>query len=71
MNKMKKLAFAVFAVVGTSGCASTQVAGLASPDETRVAQAQAAEHKVSRALPSYGSRGGYRFRRFAAVAATS
>lgn len=70
MNKMKKLAFAVFAAVCMSGCASTQVAGLASPDATGVAQAQA-EQKVSRALPSYGSRGGYRFRRFAAVAATS
>ena len=65
-NKMKKLAFAVFAVVCMSGCASTQVAGLAKAD---AAQAPVVEQKVSRALPSYGTMGGYRYRRFAAVAA--
>jgi hypothetical protein len=73
MDKMKKLAFAVFAVVGMSGCANTPTAGLDSRVEAKapVAAMQAAEQKVSRALPSYGSRGGYRFRRFAAVAVTS
>jgi PBP1b-binding outer membrane lipoprotein LpoB len=73
MNKMKKLAYAVFAVVGMSGCTSMQVASLASADQApaSVAQKQAVEHKVSRALPSYGSMGGYRYRRFAAVAAAS
>ena len=65
MEKMKKVAFAVLAVIGMSGCASTQVADLARADAE---QAQAAEHKVSRALPSYGSMGGYRYRRLAAVA---
>lgn len=67
MEKMKKLAFAVFAIIGISGCASTQVADLARPD---AAPAQVADQKVIRALPSYGSMGGYRYRRFAAVAAS-
>ena len=67
MEKMKKLAFAVFAIIGISGCASTQVADLARPD---AASAQVADQKVIRALPSYGSIGGYRYRRFAAVAAS-
>ena len=73
MDKMKKLAFAVFAVVGMSGCANTPSAGLDSRDEAKApaAATQAAGHKVSRALPSYGSMGGYRYRRFAAVAAAS
>ena len=68
MNRTKKLAvaaFAVFALIGASGCASTKVAGLAGADG---APAPAAEQKVSRALPSYGSMGGYRYRRLAAVA---
>ena len=68
MNRTKKLAvaaFAVFALIGASGCASTKVAGADG------APAPAAEQKVSRALPSYGSMGGYRYRRFAAVAAAS
>lgn len=68
MNKMKKLAFAVVAVAGFSGCASTQVAG--RPDAA-AAPAPVAELKVMRALPSYGSMGGYRYRRFAAVAAAN
>lgn len=71
MEKMTKLAFAVvavFAVVGFSGCTSMQVAELAKADS---APAQAGEQKVSRALPSYDNKGGYRMRRFAAVAAAS
>jgi len=71
MDKMKKTAFAVgagLAIFGMTGCASTQVAGLVNAD---AAQAPIAEQKVSRALPSYGSMGGYRYRRFAAVAAAS
>ena len=73
MNKMKRLAFAVLAVAGMSGCANAPLAGLDSADEARapVAATPAAERKVSRALPSYGSMGGYRYRRFAAVAAAS
>jgi outer membrane lipoprotein SlyB len=61
MNKGRKLAVAVLAVVGLSGCASTQVAG---PDR---ASAGPVEQSVSRALSSYGTLGGYRYRRFAAA----
>ena len=68
MNKMKKLAFAVVAVAGFSGCASTPVAERAG---AAAAPAPLAEVKVMRALPSYGSMGGYRYRRFAAVAAAN
>ena len=68
MNKTKKLAVALLAVASLSGCASTQIAELASGQEMQAApKAQIAEPKVSRALPTYGSRGGYRYRRFAAV----
>lgn len=67
MNKMKKLAFAVVAVAGFSGCASTPVA----ERPAAAAPAPVAELKVMRALPSYGSKGGYRYRRFAAVAAAN
>lgn len=66
MNRMKKLAVAVLAVLGFSGCASTQLAGVAQSD---AAQAPVAQTKVSRAMPSYGSMGGYRYRRLVAVAA--
>jgi PBP1b-binding outer membrane lipoprotein LpoB len=58
MKKMSKLAFAVLAAVGFSGCTNMQVA----------APAQVAEQKVSQALPSYDNKGGYRMRRFASVA---
>ena len=71
MKKMNKLAFAVcagLAALGISGCAGNQVAESAGPD---AAQAPVAERKVIRALPSYGSMGGYRYRRFASVSATS
>ncbi len=68
MNKMKKLAFAVVVVAGFSGCASAPVAVLPGAE---AAPAQVAELKVMRALPSYGSMGGYRYRRFAAVAAAN
>lgn len=68
MKKMNKLAFAVFAVIGFSGCASTQVVELTRVD---AAPAQLEGQKVIRALPSYGSMGGYRIRRFASVAAAS
>jgi uncharacterized lipoprotein len=72
MNKTKKLVVAVLAVAGLSGCASTQVADLARGQEMQAApQARNAEPKVSRALATYGSRGGYRYRRFASAAVTS
>ncbi len=70
MNRhLKKLAVAVFAVAGLSGCATSQVAG---PDGVEAAPAvPAAERMVSRPMPSYGSMGGYRYRRFVAVAASA
>jgi len=68
MNKMKKLAVAALAVAGLAGCASTRVAETAEMD---AAQSPVAEKKVLRALPGYGRLGGYRFRRFAAVATSS
>ena len=68
MNQLACTAFAVFAVIGISGCASTPIADLATAD---AAPAPVAEQKVIRAMPSYGNMGGYRYRRFAAVAAAS
>ena len=65
MNKLKKLAVAVLAVAGLAGlagCATNQATGLPKAGAT-----PAAEQQVLRALPSYGSMGGYRYRRFAAV----
>ena len=72
MNKTKKLAVALLAVASLAGCASTQVAELASGRDMQAApQAQPAEPRVSRALATYGSRGGYRYRRFASAAVSS
>ena len=65
MKNTKKLALAVLTVAALSGCTSMQISELARAD---AAPAQAEEVKVMRALPSYGSMGGYRYRRFAAVA---
>jgi len=71
-NKLKKLAVAVLAVCGMSGCASTQVAKLAGASEgANAAPATSAETQVMRPLQSYGAMGGYRYRRFASAAATS
>ena len=67
-SKLKKLAVAVFAVADLTGCATTQVAGTAGADAV---PAPAAERMVSRPMPSYGTMGGYRYRRFVAVAASA
>ena len=48
---------AVLAVAGLAGCASTQVA----PGSE--VQAAAEPQQVSRPAPTYGSMGGYRYRR--------
>jgi uncharacterized protein YceK len=64
-NKTKKLALAVLATAVLSGCSSMQVAELS---RAGAVPAQAEETKVMRPLPGYGSMGGYRYRRFAAVA---
>ncbi len=58
----KKLAVAVLAVAALSGCATTRTADLR---DTPAAAPAAA--KVSMPMRSYGSLGGYRYRRFAAV----
>jgi outer membrane lipoprotein SlyB len=60
MKNMNKLAVAVFAVLGLSGCASTHVAGPAAADAVTVREVQ-----VLRPTQNYGSLGGYRYRRFA------
>lgn len=68
MDKMTKLVFVasvVLAAAGFSGCTSMQVAELGRAD------AAPAEQKVSRALPGYDNKGGYRMRRFTSVAAAS
>ena len=66
MNKTKKLLFAGLMVAGMSGCATTM--------DTRSAkaapQAAPAETQVSRPA-SYGSMGGYRYRRFTTASAAS
>ena len=65
MNNTKKLAVAVLAVAALSGCATTQVAETREP----AAKAPVAVEKtmVSQPTQSYGSLGGYRYRRFVAV----
>ena len=70
MNNTKKLAVALLAVAGLSGCASTRIAEMAQGQEMRGQENQAPQKTVSRALPSYGSFGGYRYRRFASAAVT-
>jgi len=69
-NRMKQLALAAcaaLAVFAMGGCASTQISELARAD----AVPAAAEPQVLRPLKSYGAMGGYRYRRFASVAASS
>ena len=61
-NNMKKLAVAVLAVAGLSGCATTRNADLHGADA-----APAKEIQVSRPSQSYGSMGGYRYRRLVAI----
>ena len=63
MNKMKMLSIAILAVAGLTGCASTRVAELARADAVPADEPQ----QVSRPAPSYGSMGGYRYRRLVTV----
>ncbi len=66
MNKMKKLSFAVLAVAALSGCATTRTADFAASATSAMPVEQ-----VSKPAPSYGSMGGYRYRRFVAVSASA
>ena len=68
MNKNSKWLLAVLAVCGMSGCASMRTAELSGADAI---PAMAADLQVIRPLQSYGTMGGYRYRRFAAVSAAS
>ena len=68
MKHAKTLAVAILAVAGFSGCASTRVAELAGAE---AAPAAVESHEVSRPAPSYGSRGGYRYRRLVKVTIAS
>lgn len=65
MRSLKKAVLAVSVGLLTSGCVHTQSVDRAGP----AADAPAPEAKVIRALPSYGSMGGYRYRRFAIAGA--
>jgi uncharacterized protein YceK len=64
MNKTKKLAVAVLVVAGLSGCATTRTADLAGAG---AAPAKEQPQQVSRPSASYGSMGGYRYRRLVAI----
>lgn len=66
MNKMKKLTFAVLAVAALSGCATTRTAEFAAAATSAMPLEQ-----VSRPAPSYGSMGGYRYRRFVTASASA
>ncbi len=67
MNNSKKIAVAAIALAALSGCASTRVAELASTE----AAPAAAPREVSRPAPSYGTMGGYRYRRLVKVTVTA
>jgi curli biogenesis system outer membrane secretion channel CsgG len=66
MNNIKKVAVAALAVAALAGCATTRTADLAGANAM-----PAKEYQVSRPAPSYGSMGGYRYRRFVAVSASA
>jgi len=61
MNNTRKLVLVVLAAAGMSGCATART-DLAATEAAAPADAQ-----VSRPTASYGSMGGYRYRRFVSV----
>ncbi len=67
MGSMKKLAVAVLAVAAMSGCATGRNADLSKTEAAPAVEQQ----QVSRPTQSYGSLGGYRYRRFVAVSASA
>jgi uncharacterized protein YceK len=64
MNHGKTLALVILATAGLSGCATTR-------SEIAAADAVAPTTQVSRPVQSYGSMGGYRYRRFVTVTIAS
>jgi uncharacterized protein YceK len=64
MDHGKKIAFVILAIAGLSGCATTR-------SEVAAADAVAPATQVSRPVQSYGSMGGYRYRRFVTVTVAS
>jgi hypothetical protein len=67
MNSTKKLVLAILAIAGLSGCATTRT-------ETSVADGAAPAPQAtqySRPAASYGSMGGYRYRRLTTVTLVS
>lgn len=61
MNSTRKFALAALALAALSGCATTRT-DLASNEAAAPAAVE-----VSRPAPSYGTLGGYRYRRFVRV----
>jgi len=66
MNKTTRLLFAALVAAGVSGCAGTRIADRVEAPPLPAASPQAAAEPVSRPA-SYGSFGGYRYRRFTGV----
>jgi uncharacterized protein YceK len=67
MNSSKQLALVILATTALSGCATTRT-DLAATEAAAVVPAAA---QVSKPAPSYGSMGGYRYRRLIAVTIVS
>jgi uncharacterized protein YceK len=65
MNNTKKLMLVLLAVAGMSGCATART------DLSAAESAAPAAAQVSRPTASYGSMGGYRYRRLVAVKVAS
>ena len=65
MNNTKKLMLVLLAAAGMTGCATTRTDPVANES------AAPAAVQVSRPVASYGSMGGYRYRRLVAVKVAS
>lgn len=64
MNSSKQLALVILATAALSGCATTRTDQAAAPEA-------AAPAHVSKPAASYGSMGGYRYRRLTTVTIVS
>jgi hypothetical protein len=69
MNKIRKAVLAVSVVVLASGCVHTQALDQAEGQAAPVAEAKSAPQATPalRPMQSYGTYGGYRYRRFTGV----